>query len=46
MVIGGFFNKTSGYFFAPKTLRDGLGGLNTMKNFLGVDKTPRALEKS
>ena len=29
----------------PKTLRDRLGGLNTMKNFLGIDKTPPALEK-
>ena len=33
-------------FFAPKPLRDRFGGVNTMKNFLGVDKTPPALERS
>ena len=38
--------KQTGGFFAPKTLRDRLGGLNTMKNFLGLDETPPALEKS
>ena len=32
--------KQSGNFFAPKTLRDRIGGLNTMKNILGIDKTP------
>ena len=37
--------KQTGEFFAPKTLRDRLGGLNTMKNFLSIDKTPPALEK-
>ena len=37
--------KQTGDFFAPKTLRDRLGGLNTMKNFLGLDETPPALEK-
>ena len=41
----GPFNKTIGEFFAPKTLRDRFGGLNTRKNFLGIDKTPPALEK-
>ena len=33
-------------FFAPKTLRDRFGGVNTMKNFLGVDKMPPALQRS
>ena len=31
---------------APKTLRDRFGVVNTMKNFLGIDKTPPALERS
>ena len=31
--------KQTGEFFAPKTLRDRFGGVNAMKNFLGVDKT-------
>ena len=35
-----------GEFFAPKTLRDKLGALNTMKTFLGLDETPPALKKS
>ena len=35
-----------GEFFAPKILRDRFGGVNTMKNFLGIDKTPPALERS
>ena len=38
--------KQTGKFFAPKTLRDRFGRVNTMKNFLGVDKTPPALERS
>ena len=38
--------KQMGEFFAPKTLRDMLGGLNTTKNVLGLDETPPALEKS
>ena len=38
--------KQTGDFFAAKTLRDRLGELNTMKNFLGVDKTSPALERS
>ena len=38
-------NKRTGEFLAPKTLREKFGGLNTMKNFLGVD-TPPALERS
>ena len=50
----GFYNgywwvpltKQTGEFFAPKTLRNRLGGLNTMKKFLGIDRTPLALEKS
>ena len=33
-------------FFPPKTLRDRFGRVNTMKNFLGIDETPSALEKS
>ena len=38
--------KQTGEFFAPKTLRNRLGGLNTMKKFLGLDEMPPALEKS
>ena len=38
--------KQTGDFFAAKTLRDRLGGLNTMKIFLGADKTPPTLERS
>ena len=38
--------KQTDNFFASKTLRDRLGGLNTMKNFLAIDKTPPALERS
>ena len=38
--------KQTGEFFPPKTLRDRFGGVNTMKIFLGVDKTPPALERS
>ena len=32
--------KQTGDFFAPKALRDRLGGVNAMKIFLGIDKTP------
>ena len=38
--------KQTGEFFALKTLRDRSGGVNAMKNFLSVDKTPSALERS
>ena len=38
--------KQTGDFFAPKNLTDRFGGVNTMKKFLGVDKTPPALERS
>ena len=38
--------KQTGKFLAPKTLRDRFGGVNTMKIFLGVDKTPPAIERS
>ena len=31
---------------AAKTLKDKFGGLNTMKHFLGIDKTPPVLERS
>ena len=37
--------KQTSECFAPKTLRDRYGGVNTMKNLLGVDKTPPALER-
>ena len=37
--------KQTGEFFAPKSLRDRFGGVKTMKHFLGIDKTPPALEK-
>ena len=42
----GFFDKKTGQFFAPKTLRDGFGGINAMKNFLGINATPPSLERS
>ena len=38
--------KQTGEFFAPKTLRDRFGGINAMKNFLGIDTTPPSLERS
>ena len=38
--------KQTGEFSAPKPLRDRLGGVNTIKIFLGVDKTHPALERS
>ena len=37
--------KQTGNFLAVKTLRDRLGGLNTIKSFLGIDKTPPALKR-
>ena len=38
--------KQTGDFFAPKTLKDRFGGVNTIKIFLGIDKTLPALERS
>ena len=38
--------KQTAEFFAPKTLRDRFDGVNTTESFLGVDKTPPALERS
>ena len=35
-----------GDFFAPKTLRDRFGEVNTLKTFLGIDTTPPLLERS
>ena len=35
----------TGEVLAPKTLREKFGGLNTVKNFLGID-TPPVLERS
>ena len=32
-------------FFAPKTLTDRFGGVNTMKSFLGFNRTPPALKR-
>ena len=34
--------KQTGEFFVPKTLKDRFGGVNTMKNFLGIDRTSPA----
>ena len=42
----GSFNKKTGEFLTPKALRDIFGGVNAMKNFLGVDESPPALERS
>ena len=38
--------KQTGDFFTPKALRDRLGGLNTMKNFLGLDEMLPTIERS
>ena len=38
--------KQTGDFLAPRSLRDRFGGVNTIKTFLGVDKTPPSLERS
>ena len=38
--------KQAGEFFAPKTLRDRFGGVNTMKKILCIDRTPPSLERS
>ena len=38
--------KQTSELFAPKTVRVRFGGVNTMKKFLSVDKTPPALERS
>ena len=38
--------KQTGEFLATKTLRDRFGGLEAMKNFLGIVETPPALERS
>ena len=40
------FTKQTGEFFAPKAIRYRFGEVNTMKNFLGIDRTPPALERS
>ena len=32
--------KQTGELFAPKTLKDRFGGINAIKNFLGIDKMP------
>ena len=45
-VIDGFNKKQTGGFFKPKTLRDRFSGVNTMKKFLGIDRTPPAIEIS
>ena len=38
--------KQTGEFFASITLRDRFGGVNVMKNFLGIDTKPPSLERS
>ena len=38
--------KQTDKFFLPKTLGDRFGPVNTMKNVLGIDRTPPALERS
>ena len=37
--------KQTGKFFALKSLRNKFDGVNTMRNILGIDKTPPALER-
>ena len=39
-------NKRTGEFLAPKTLREKLGGLSTIRSVLCLDKTPSVLERS
>ena len=39
-------NKRTGEFLSAKTLREKIGGINAMKNFLGIDKAPPILERS
>ena len=38
--------KQTGDFFAAKSLRDRFGGINAMKNFLGINTTSPSLERS
>ena len=38
--------KQTGEFCAPKTLMDSFGGVNRMKNFLGIKRTPPAWKRS
>ena len=38
--------KQTGKFFAPRTLRDRFSGVNTKKDFLGINRKPPLLEKS
>ena len=38
--------KQTGEFFGPMTLRDRFGGVNAVKYFLGIDKTPPVLQRS
>ena len=38
-------SKQTGEFLSVKTLRDRFSGLNTMKNFVGLDKTTPSLER-
>lgn len=42
----GFFDKKTGKFLAPKRLMDRFGRVNTTKNFLSINETPLALERS
>ena len=37
--------KQTGEFFVSKILRDRFGGVNTIKNFLGIEITPPSLER-
>ena len=39
-------DKRTGELLAPKTLREKFDGVNTMKNILGLDEVPPALERS
>ena len=38
--------KQASDLFASKTLRGRFGGINAMKNFLGIERTPPSLERS
>ena len=42
----GFFDKTNRQVSCIKNIRGRLGGVNAMKNFLGIDETPPVLERS
>ena len=41
----GFFDKTNKLLYQNKNIRKKFGGINAMKNFLGIDVTPPTLKR-